>query len=199
MPLRAAGRALRWTIRWTFGRNVVVLGLGLTGFSLARHLAARGATVRVADTRAAPPFADRLQAKLPGVSVTTGSFTEATFAGADMIAISPGVAKDGRKSTRRSRAAPSSSATSSSSRASLPATQNVLAITGSNGKTTVTALTGALVRAAGLDDDRRRQHRRRGARRAATRRHLAGRVRARAVELPAGDDGGARAGRGDGV
>ena len=39
------------------GRNAVVLGLGLTGFSLARHLAARGARVTVADTRPAPPFA----------------------------------------------------------------------------------------------------------------------------------------------
>ena len=38
------------------GRNVVVLGLGLTGFSLARYLASRGATVRVADTRPAPPL-----------------------------------------------------------------------------------------------------------------------------------------------
>ncbi|HSC97407.1 MAG TPA: hypothetical protein VLI21_00780, partial [Casimicrobiaceae bacterium] len=40
------------------GRNAVVLGCGLTGFSLARHLAAGGAAVTVADTRAAPPFAD---------------------------------------------------------------------------------------------------------------------------------------------
>ena len=39
--------------------EAVVLGLGLTGFSLARYLAAQGAMVRVADTRAAPPFAER--------------------------------------------------------------------------------------------------------------------------------------------
>src|SRR6185369_5930730 len=39
------------------GRNTVVLGLGLTGYTLARYLAAGGATVRVADTRAKPPFA----------------------------------------------------------------------------------------------------------------------------------------------
>ena len=47
------------------GRHAVVLGLGLTGYSLARHLAARGAFVRVADTRATPPFAAKLAAVLP--------------------------------------------------------------------------------------------------------------------------------------
>ena len=100
------------------GRNAVVLGLGLTGYSLARHLAARGANVRVADTRPAPPFAAKLAAALPDVPVATGPFTAATFDGADLVAISPGVAKDhpaiaaavanGRRARR---------ATSSSSRA----------------------------------------------------------------------------------
>src|SRR4029453_13461558 len=133
------------------GRNVVVLGLGLTGFSLARHLAARGATVRVADTRASPPFADRLLAKLPEVSVATGPFTTSTFAGVDMIAISPGVAKDAPEiAAAVARGAELVGAIELFAR-SLPATQRVLAIPGSNGKTTVTALTGALVRAAGLD------------------------------------------------
>ena len=47
------------------GRNAVVLGLGLTGFSLARHLAAGGARVTVADTRSAPPFANPLREALP--------------------------------------------------------------------------------------------------------------------------------------
>ena len=132
------------------GRNVVVLGLGLTGFSLARHLASRGATVRVADTRPAPPFADRLKAALPQVPLTTGPITAATLTGADLIAISPGIAKD---------QAPIAAAVSRGvelvgdvelfARA-LPAAQKVLAISGSNGKSTVTALTGSLARAAGL-------------------------------------------------
>ncbi len=133
------------------GRNVVVLGLGLTGFSLARHLATRGAAVRVADTRSAPPFADRLQAKLPGVPLATGPFSKATFAGADMIAISPGLARDAPEiAAAVARGAELVGDIELFAR-SLPATQKVLAITGSNGKTTVTALTGALVRAAGLD------------------------------------------------
>ena len=76
------------------GRNVVVLGLGLTGYSLARHLAARGAYVRVADTRVSPPFAAKLKSALPAMQVMSGPFTAATFADVDLIAISPGVAKD---------------------------------------------------------------------------------------------------------
>jgi UDP-N-acetylmuramoylalanine--D-glutamate ligase len=132
------------------GRNAVVLGLGLTGFSLARFLAARGATVRVADTRPEPPFAAKLAAALPGVALETGPFTPATFAGADLVAISPGVPK----------ATPSVVAAVAGGAElvgdvelfarELPAGPKVLAITGSNGKTTVTALTGALASAAGL-------------------------------------------------
>jgi UDP-N-acetylmuramoylalanine--D-glutamate ligase len=132
------------------GRNAVVLGLGLTGFSLARHLAARGATVRVADTRPAPPFADQWRAACPGVAVTTGPITGATFAGADLIAISPGIAKDQEAiAGARERGAELVGDIELFARA-LPTGQKVLAITGSNGKTTVTALTGALARAAGL-------------------------------------------------
>jgi UDP-N-acetylmuramoylalanine--D-glutamate ligase len=132
------------------GRNAVVLGLGLTGFSLARYLAARGAAVRVADTRAAPPFADRLRAALPTVPVATGPLTDATFAGADLIAISPGVAKDQPAiAAAVARGAELAGDIELFARA-LPPGQKVLAITGSNGKTTVTALTGALCRAAGL-------------------------------------------------
>ena len=132
------------------GRNAVVLGLGLTGFSLARHLAAGGAAVRVADTRATPPFADRLAATLPGVRIATGPFTDATFAGADLVAISPGVAKgEPAIATAVARGAELVGDIELFARM-LPPEQKVLAITGSNGKTTVTALTGALCRAAGF-------------------------------------------------
>jgi UDP-N-acetylmuramoylalanine--D-glutamate ligase len=131
-------------------RNAVVLGLGLTGFSLARHLAAHGATVRVADTRPAPPFADRLHAALPLVPLTTGPFGDATVAGADMIAISPGIAKDRPFiAAAVARGAELVGDVELFARA-LPPHPKVIAITGSNGKTTVTALTGALTRAAGL-------------------------------------------------
>lgn len=131
-------------------RNVVVLGAGLTGLSLARYLASEGARVSVADTRANPPLAGELAAALPGVPLTLGPFTHATFADADLIAISPGVAKDQPAiAAAVSRGVGLAGDIELFARA-LPAGQKVLAITGSNGKTTVTALTGALCTAAGL-------------------------------------------------
>jgi UDP-N-acetylmuramoylalanine--D-glutamate ligase len=132
------------------GRHVVVLGLGLTGYSLARHLAARGASVRVADTRPAPPFAAKLAAALPDVPFVAGPFTARTFAGTDLIAISPGVPKDQPAiAAAVSRGAELAGDIELFAR-ELPGEQKVLAVTGSNGKSTVTALTGALVRAGGL-------------------------------------------------
>ncbi len=132
------------------GRSVVVLGLGITGLSLARHLAARGARVRVADTRERPPFAERLRAELPDVEFTGGPFDESTFEGADLIAISPGVAKDQPAiAAAVARGVELAGDVELFARA-LPRGQKVLAITGTNGKTTVTALTGELTRGAGL-------------------------------------------------
>jgi UDP-N-acetylmuramoylalanine--D-glutamate ligase len=130
------------------GRNAVVLGLGLTGFSLARHLVAHGARVRVADTRPAPPFTHDLAEALPGVALGSGPFTAATFAGVDLIAISPGVPlADPAVAAAAARGIQIVGDVELFARA-LPPEQKVLAITGTNGKTPVTALTGALCRAA---------------------------------------------------
>jgi UDP-N-acetylmuramoylalanine--D-glutamate ligase len=132
------------------GRNVVVLGLGLTGLSLTRWLARQGANVRVADTRAAPPNREALAGALPQVRLESGPFSASTFAGADMIAISPGVAKD-QPAIREAVAAGIELVGDVELFArALPGGQKLLAITGTNGKTTVTALAGELARAAGV-------------------------------------------------
>src|SRR5689334_11969477 len=138
MPRRAEARPTRIGMRYE-GKHVVVLGAGLTGASLARYLVHEGAQVRVADTRSDPPFAKQLP-----VPVATGPFDDATFAGADMIAISPGVPKDQPAiAAAVARGVALVGDVELFARA-LPPAQKVLAITGSNGKTTVTALTGAL-------------------------------------------------------
>ncbi|TMH18335.1 MAG: UDP-N-acetylmuramoyl-L-alanine--D-glutamate ligase [Betaproteobacteria bacterium] len=131
-------------------RNVVVLGLGLTGLSAARWATRRGAHVTVADTRADPPCAGALATELARVPVLKGPFSDDTFAGADLVVISPGIAK----------ALPAIQAAVARGvelvgdielfARALPPGQRVLAVTGSNGKSTVSALTGELVRAAGL-------------------------------------------------
>ena len=131
-------------------RHVVVLGLGMTGLSAARFAVRHGAKVTVADTRTAPARAGMLKAELPQVPLRCGPFSATTFAGAELIVISPGLPKD----------EPAIAAAIASGvecvgdirlfARSVPAGQKVLAITGSNGKSTVTALTGHLLRAAGV-------------------------------------------------
>ena len=142
------------------GRKVVVLGLGDTGLSMARWLARRGAVVRVADSRVAPPHAARLARELPQVPLATGKFSDAALAGADLIAISPGIDR---------REAPIAGAVkrglpvvgdvelfAQALKALIPHPSSlipprILAITGSNGKSTVTVMTGEICRAAGRE------------------------------------------------
>ncbi len=132
------------------GKRAVVLGLGLTGYSLARWLAKHGASVRVADTRPAPPYAERLSREHPDMPRETGPFTASTFAGADLIAISPGVPKDQPAIAEAVAAGADLVGDVELFARALPPAQKVLAITGTNGKTTTTALAGELARAAGL-------------------------------------------------
>lgn len=131
-------------------RNAVVLGLGVTGLSCARFLVRHGARVHVADTRDAPPGAVELAATLPSIELRTGPFTAATVAGADLVAISPGVALAQPALAEASAHGVDIAGDIELFARALPPAQKVLAITGSNGKTTVTALTHALCRAAQL-------------------------------------------------
>lgn len=134
-------------------RRILVLGLGDTGLSLVRWLVRRGAEVHVADSRCDPPHADTLLRELPGVGITRGGFVERDFARANAIAISPGI--DCREPAVReaiARGVPVVGDVELFAQA-LPALAKrpkVLAITGSNGKSTVTAMAGAMCREAGL-------------------------------------------------
>ena len=132
------------------GRRAVVLGLGTTGLSLVRHLVRHGAYVRVADTRADPPNREALAAEHPDVPLVTGPFSDATFDGVDLIAISPGVAQRDPAIRAAVEAGAALVGDIELFARALPADQKVLAITGTNGKTTVASLAGALTRAAGL-------------------------------------------------
>ena len=139
---------------------MVVLGLGDTGLSMARWLARRGASVRVADSRAAPPHAARLTRELPQAPLATGKFNDATLAGADLIAISPGIdRREGPIASAVKRGVPvvgdvelfAQALKTPVTRHSSLVTPKVLAVTGSNGKSTVTVMTGEICRAAGRE------------------------------------------------
>jgi UDP-N-acetylmuramoylalanine--D-glutamate ligase len=132
-------------------RRVLVLGLGITGLSAVRWAVRHGARVAVADTRVDPPCAAQLRAELPQIRLTTGPIDTATLAGAQTIVISPGLAKDQPAIRGAVEAGAELVGDVELFARSLPPGQKILAVTGSNGKTTVTALTAELLRAAELD------------------------------------------------
>jgi UDP-N-acetylmuramoylalanine--D-glutamate ligase len=134
------------------GKRTLVIGLGETGLAMARWLARQGADVRVADSRQSPPNVDALRAAVPAVDLRAGPFVAQTFAGIELIAISPGVpVQEPSVQAAVARGIPLVSEIELFAwgmRERTPQAQ-VIAITGSNGKTTTTALVGALCAAAG--------------------------------------------------
>jgi UDP-N-acetylmuramoylalanine--D-glutamate ligase len=134
------------------GKQALVLGLGVSGLSMARWLAHEGANVRVADTREAPPGAVQLARELPDIPLVAGPFRENSFLGIDLIALSPGVPLAEPHLARAfQRGVPVVGDIELFAQAlTRHGGGKVLAITGSNGKSTVTEMTGAMCRAAGL-------------------------------------------------
>jgi UDP-N-acetylmuramoylalanine--D-glutamate ligase len=138
------------------GKRVLVLGLGETGLSMARWIARQGGAVRAADTRDAPPAAAALRTAVPQAEVITGPFADALLGGIDLVAASPGVPLAEpvvRAALARGLEVVGDVELFARHLAAQPegARGVVIAITGTNGKTTVTALAGAMCRAAGLD------------------------------------------------
>ena len=131
------------------GRNVLVLGLGDTGLSMTRWLVRQGAHVRVADSRVAPPNRERLAREAPEVALDSGAFRAASFEGIEMIAISPGVPlAEPLVHAALARGVPVVGDIELFAQATSQASA-VIAITGSNGKSTVTTMVGAMCEAAG--------------------------------------------------
>lgn len=132
-------------------KNVLVLGLGDTGLSAVRWLKRRGARVRVADSRKAPPQLARLRQDAPDVAVALGSFTAETFAAVDLIVASPGVPlSEPLLAAARARGVPVAGDVELFAQALAGGAARVIAISGSNGKSTVTEMVGAMCRQAGL-------------------------------------------------
>jgi UDP-N-acetylmuramoylalanine--D-glutamate ligase len=127
----------------------VVVGLGKSGMSLVRFLARHGQSFAVADSRENPPELARLQHEYPEVAVHCGSLSVDLLSAAQILYVSPGLAL----STPAIQAAIASGVTVSgdidlfAQHARAP----IVAITGSNAKSTVTTLVGQMFAAAGLN------------------------------------------------
>jgi UDP-N-acetylmuramoylalanine--D-glutamate ligase len=137
------------------GKLALVVGLGDTGLSMACYLARRGARVRVADSRAEPPMAGRLAELVPDAVVHVGPFRAESFVGVDLIAISPGVDRlEPLVAKAVANGVPLVGDVELFAQALAGKAGNaapkVIAITGSNGKTTVTTMVGEMCRRAGL-------------------------------------------------
>jgi len=129
-------------------KTVLVLGLGDTGLSVARWVESEGGRVRVADTRAAPPRKPDFRGDF-----VAGRFTTALLEGVDLVCISPGLSlQEPLVSEAASRGVPVLGDVELFAWHVRGSTRSkVIAITGTNGKTTVTALTTHLLQSAGVD------------------------------------------------
>jgi len=129
---------------------VLVLGLGETGLSVLRWLLAQGAVVAVADSRQNPPNVQLVRTEMPNVAVYLGDFDAEIFKAYELLIVSPGIVL-------------SEPAIQTAVNVGIPVvgdvelfaqyrpnSAKVIAITGANGKTTVTTLVGEMCKAAGL-------------------------------------------------
>jgi len=126
------------------GRRVLVLGLGDTGLSLARWIEREGGKVRMADSRRDPPGKKDFAGELH-----TGSFSSALLDNVDVVCVSPGLSLE--EQIIRRAIAKGVPVLGDIELFAWHARQPVLAITGTNGKSTVTALAGHLLRSADVD------------------------------------------------
>ncbi|MBM3350566.1 MAG: UDP-N-acetylmuramoyl-L-alanine--D-glutamate ligase [Betaproteobacteria bacterium] len=131
-------------------KRVLVLGLGDTGLSALRWLQSQGAVLSVADTRTKPPGMDALRAELPEVTMHTGAFTREMFNGVDLVVVSPGVALSEPEIQAAIGRGVSIVGDVELFAQYRPSSAKVIAITGANGKTTVTTLVGEMCKVAGL-------------------------------------------------
>lgn len=126
-----------------------IIGTGVTGLSVARFLAAQQQAFVLLDTRTSPPNLAQVQQEFPGVTIECGELNLHTLLACDEIIVSPGVAV-ATPAIEQARAA------------GIPvvgdielfgryARAPIVAITGSNAKSTVTTLVGEMAKAAGIN------------------------------------------------
>ncbi len=131
-------------------KRVLVLGLGDTGLSALRWLHRQGALLSVADTRQTPPGLALLEEELPDIKLYLGALTSEPFEGLDLVVISPGVSLAEpmvQEVIKRGVPVIGDVELFAQHRSSAA---KVIAITGSNGKSTVTTLVGEMCKISGL-------------------------------------------------
>ena len=130
-------------------KRVLVVGLGKSGVASALFLKAHGARVTVSDAKSEDQLRDEIPVLLDqGISVETGGHGERTFRGQDLIVVSPGVPVDA-PSLVQARSL-GETVIGEIELAAQHLQGSIVAITGSNGKTTTTTLAGQILKAGGF-------------------------------------------------
>jgi len=129
--------------------NTVVIGLGKTGLSCVRFLARQGVALAVADSRNNPPELYKLREEYPDVPFYPGPFDKSLFSAATVLVISPGISQDepAIKQAVMNGAELVGDVELFARHAKAP----VVAITGSNGKSTVASLVSYMIQVSGLE------------------------------------------------
>ncbi len=131
------------------GKKVLVVGLGKSGVASALFLKARGARVTVSDTKSGDELRNEIPVLLDhGITVETGGHGERTFRGQDLIVVSPGVPVDAPPLVQARGLGECVIGEIELAAQFLPGP--IVAITGSNGKTTTTTLAGEIMSASGF-------------------------------------------------
>jgi len=131
------------------GKRVLVVGLGKSGVASALFLKNHGAKVAVSDTKSGDELRNEIPVLLDhGITVETGGHGERTFRGQDLIVVSPGVPVDAAPLVQARSMGESVIGEIELAAQFLPGP--IIAITGSNGKTTTTTLAGEIMAASGF-------------------------------------------------
>lgn len=128
-------------------KNCLIVGLGQTGMSCARFLANRALSVAIMDTREQPPALSTLQQEYPQVLIKTGGLDTDWLLQADMIVLSPGV--DPRLPEIQAAKQAGIEIVGDIELFARYAEAPIVAITGSNGKSTVTTLLALMAQLSG--------------------------------------------------
>lgn len=128
--------------------KTLVVGLGKTGLSCARYLRRQGVPVAVVDSRQTPPGLEDARLEMPDLALFLGGFDSDVFAAAEQLIVSPGVSlRETAIAAAAERGVPVHGDIELFAKA---AKAPVAAITGSNGKSSVTTLVGLMARLAGV-------------------------------------------------
>ncbi len=126
--------------------NYLVIGLGLTGFSVARYLMSQGYRCRVQDTRDMPPYFQALRNELPSADIVIQALNAELIDWADVLVVSPGLSIAHPEIVQAIDLGKSVIGDIELFAQAIIG-RTVVAITGSNGKSTVTTLLGEMIAA----------------------------------------------------